>query len=132
MPLNTEYRLHFCSIQHREDDICIIEINEGVNLDAQMSNELIDLTDKVMGDKPFALLSNRINSYSLTFEAMSALANMPNLVALAIVVYSDKSQLLIETQNFFLTTIKERPVKIFNQVNEAIDWLEKEMSKIPV
>lgn len=128
----TEYRLEFCTVIHRDDDIAIIEIDEGVNLDADMARDLVELTEKELGDRPFALLSNRIHSYSLSFDAMSALANLPNLIALAIVIYSNKSQLLVETQNFFISTMKKRPVKIFTEMEEAIDWLKGELKNTPV
>ena len=128
----TKYQLEFCTVIHREDDIAIIEIDEGVNLDADMARDLVELTEKELGDRPFALLSNRIHSYSLSFDAMSALANLPNLIALAIVIYSNKSQLLVETQNFFISTMKKRPVKIFTEMEEAIDWLKGELKNTPV
>lgn len=128
----TEYRLEFCTVIHRDDDIAIIEIDEGVNLDADMARDLVELTEKELGDRPFALLSNRVHSYSLSFDAMSALANLPNLIALAIVIYSNKSQLLVETQNFFISTMKKRPVKIFTEMEEAIDWLKGELKNTPV
>lgn len=126
----TDYRLDFCSISLREDNIAIIEIDEGVNIDADMARQLTELTKSELGGRPFALLSNRIHSYSLSFDAMTDLSNLPNLAALAIVVYSNKSQLLIETQNFFLSTIKNRPLKIFNNLDEGIDWLKKEIEKV--
>lgn len=128
----TEYRLEFCTVIHRDDDIAIIEIDEGVNLDADMARDLVELTEKELGDRPFALLSNRVHSYSLSFDAMSALANLPNLIALAIVIYSNKSQLLVETQNFFISTMKKRPVKIFTEMEEAIHWLKGELKNTPV
>lgn len=130
MPPITEYRLQFCTVTLREDDIVIIEIDDGVNLDAEMANELVELSNKELGDRPFALLSNRINSYSFSFEALSKLANIPNLIALAIVIYSDKSQLLVEAQNFFLSTIRKRPIKIFRRKDEAMNWLGKELDKV--
>jgi len=124
-----KYRLDFCTIFHRDDDIAIIEIDEGVNLDASMAQQLADLTEKKIGNRPFALLSNRIHSYSLSFDAMTTLANLPNLAALAIVIYSEKSQLLVETQNFFISTMKKRPVKIFSNMDIAIAWLQESLEK---
>lgn len=132
MLTTTRHQLEFCTVIHRGDDIAIIEIDEGINLDADMAQELIELTERELGDRPFALLSNRIHSYSLSFDAMSALSALPNLVALAIVIYSNKSQLLVETQNFFISTMKKRPVKIFTGMDEAIDWLKKELEKLTV
>ena len=123
----TEYKLSFCTLLQRDDDVVIIEINEGVEVDAKMAQELIELSDSVYGDTPFALLSNRINSYSQSFEAMHVLAMKPNLVALAVVIYTDRSKLLVETQNFFISTIKKKPVKIFTDKDMATEWLKDEL-----
>ena len=129
MPQTKEYKLSFCNIFHRDDDIAIIEINEGINVDASMAQELTELTKNVLGETSLALLSNRINSYSLSFEAMSSMAKLTNMVALAIVIYSEKSKLLIETQNFFISHMKKKPVKIFTDKNIAIEWLQSELRK---
>jgi len=64
MPQETNYILGFCTITNRDDGIAIIEINNGVEIDVEMSEEIIQLADDVLGDKPLALLSNQINSYS--------------------------------------------------------------------
>jgi hypothetical protein len=130
MSQTTKYTLSFCTIFHRDDGIAVIEINEGVEVSAEMAREVSDLAARVIRGAPFALLSDRKNSYSLSFEAMSTLANIPNLAALAIVIYSDKSRLLVETQNFFISAIKKRPVKIFNDIDTASDWLRTELSKV--
>jgi hypothetical protein len=95
-----------------------------------MAQELVDLSVSVYGDTPFALLSNRINSYSLSFEAMQILATLPNMIALAIVTYTECSKLLIETQNFFISTIRKNPVKTFTDKDTAIEWLQSELSKV--
>lgn len=119
-----EYRLDFCTIYHRDDGITIIEINDGVNLDGNMAKELTDLKIRVLGDRPLALLSNRKNSYSFTFEALFTLANLPNLIGLAIVIYNPQSRLLVETQNIFLSTMNKVPVKIYTNILDAEKWLK--------
>ncbi len=126
----TEYKLNFCTLFQRDDDVVIIEINEGVEVDTDMAQELVDLSDSVLAGAPFALLSNRINAYSLSFEAMQTLATLPNMVALAIVTYTKHSKLLIETQNFFISTIRKNPVKTFTDKDTAIEWLHSELSKV--
>jgi len=127
-----EYKLSWCTLFQRGDHIVTIEINEGVEVDNDMAQELTDLSDSVLENAPFALLSNRVNSYSLSFEAMHSLAVQPNLVALAVVIYSKHSKLLIETQNFFISTIKKKPVKIFTDKKTAIKWLQSELRKLSV
>lgn len=129
MLATTKYRLDFCTITRRDDDIAILEIDEGVNIDADMARELIDLSKKELGNRPFALLSNRVHSYSLSFDAMYSLASLPNLIAVAIVIYSDRSQLLIETQNYFISTMKKHPLKIFTNMDNALNWLKGELNK---
>ena len=125
-----EYKLSWCTLFQRDDNVVIIEINEGVEVDAGMAQELTELADSVLGNTPFTLLSNRINSYSLSFEAMHTLALQPNLAALAVVIYTDRSKLLVETQNFFISTIKKKPVKIFTNKDTAMEWLQSELGKM--
>jgi len=131
MTNQTEYKLSFCTVYHRDDGISMIEINEGVEVDTDMSNELVELAKNVLGERPIALLSNRVHSYSLSFQAMSILANLPNLIALAIVAYTTESKLLIETQNFFISAMKKKPVKIFSNIDEGIEWLHKALREHP-
>ena len=40
MTLVKEHKLSFCTIYQRDDDIAIIKINEGVNVDAKMAREV--------------------------------------------------------------------------------------------
>jgi hypothetical protein len=124
-----EYHLDYCNIRHREDGIVELEINEGINVDAEMAVELIRMADGIIKG-PFCMLSNRIHSYSLSFEAMSALAQYENLAALAIVVHSTKSHLLVETQNFFIATMKSKPIKIFMDFDAADTWLRKKLANL--
>ena len=124
-----EYKLSFCTLFQHDDNVVIIEINEGVEVDTGMAQELVDLSDSVLAGAPFALLSNRINSYSLSFEAMQTLATLPNMIALAIVTYTEHSRLLIETQNFFISTMRKNPVKTFTDIDAANKWLRSELGK---
>ena len=125
----TEYRLDFCTIHHRDDGIAIIEIKDGINLSAEMAQELADLTKKVYGDRPLALLSNRKNSFSFSFDALTTLAELPNLVALAIVIYNQQTRILVETQNFFLSAMRAIPIKIFTDLDNAEEWLKEIMEQ---
>ena len=59
MPQKTNYILSFCTVTNRDGGIAIIEINNGAEIDVEMSEEIIQLADDVLGDKPLALLSNK-------------------------------------------------------------------------
>jgi hypothetical protein len=129
MKAGKQYKLDYCNILHREDGIVEIEINEGINVDAEMASELTRMADDLIKG-PFCMLSNRIHAYSLSFEAMSTLAQYENLAALAIVVHSSKSRLLVETQNFFISAMKSKPIKIFMEYDAANTWLQTESAKL--
>jgi hypothetical protein len=118
-----EYKFDFCTIQRRDDNILVFEINEGVEVSAEMAAELTRAANEAISE-PFGILSNRINSYSLSFEAITALAQYDNLAALAIVVHDAKSRMLVETQNYFISTLKKMPIRIFMDIDPAIDWLK--------
>lgn len=122
MTRTREYRLSFCTLCFRDDDIAILEIDDGVEVDAAMVREISSLADRLL-DRPIGLLSNRKHSYSLSFETMTSLARSPHMAALAIVVYSNKSKLLVEIQNRIVSAIQQRPIRVFTVMDEAVDWL---------
>jgi len=129
MNIVKEYKLDYCTIQVRDDNILLFEINDGVNIDKEMVAEMTRLADENMTG-PFGILSNRIHSYSLSFEAMSALAKYDGLAALAVVVHSAKSRMLIETQNFFISALKKKPIRIFMDVDSADSWLQTTLQDV--
>jgi hypothetical protein len=129
MNVINEYNLGFCNIKHRDDGIVEFEIADGINVDAEMVKELTDLAEEKIHE-PFAILSNRINSYSLSFEAMTQIAHYENIAALAIIVHSSKSQLMVETQNFFISKLKKKPIKIFGEADSAVEWLHNELQAV--
>lgn len=131
MNIIKQYNLPYCTIQIRDDDIVVLEIQDGVDIDPERVMELMHLADENMAG-PFAILSNKIHSYSLSFEAMSMLAHYDNLVALAIVVHSAKSRMLVETQNFFISALKKKPIKIFMDVDSADTWLQGTLQEMRV
>jgi hypothetical protein len=129
MKIIKEFTLDFCTIQQRDDDIVAFEFADGINVDAEMAKQLSRLADENIV-RPFGILSNRINSYSLSFEAMSVLAHYDNLAAVAIIVHSSKSQILVETQNFFISKLRKMPIKIFKDAGPAIEWLHSELQTV--
>lgn len=124
-----EYKLDYCAVRYRENGIAEIEISEGVNVDADMASELMRMADELIGS-PFGLISNRVHSYSLSFEAMSILAHYDNLAAVAIVVHSTRSRVLVETQNFFISALNKKNIKVFMDFDSAAAWLHDTLQEI--
>lgn len=128
MNIVKEYILDFCTIRVCTDNIAIFEFNDGVNVDGDMVAELTCMAAETMPN-PFGILSNRIHSYSLSFEAMTALAQYDNIIATAIVVHSAKSRMLVEAQNFFISALKKKPIKIFTDFDVAYFWLQETLKE---
>ena len=125
-----EYKFEFCTAQRRDDDIVVLEINEGVEVDGEMAAELTRQADEAMTGE-FGILSNRINSYSLSFEAMTTIAQYDNMAAIAIVIHDAKSRILVEAQNCLLLALKKKPIKIFMDIDSAINWLHETLQRSP-
>lgn len=130
MAILKEYKFDYCTVQHRDDNILLFEINDGIEVDADMVVELTRAADETMTGS-FGILSNRINSYSLSFEAMNALAQYDNMSALAIVVYDAKSRMLVEAQNYLIAALKQKPIKIFMDMESAVSWLQATLQQLP-
>lgn len=130
MAILKQYQFDFCTVQQRDDNILLFEFKDGIEVDADMAAELTRAADENMTG-PFGILSNRINSYSLSFEAMAALAQYDNMVALAIVVHDAKSYALVEAQNYLISALKSKPIKIFMDTDAAISWLHATLPKSP-
>lgn len=130
MAILKEHKFDYCTVQHRDDNIVVVEINDGIEVDADMAAELVRAADKKITG-PFGILSNRIHSYSLSFAAMTALARYNNMAALAIVVYNHKSRILVETQNYFISVLSRKPIKIFWDTETALNWLQDTLQNLP-
>lgn len=130
MDIIKEYKFDYCTIQQRDDNILAFEIHDGIEVDAEMATELVHAADTAISG-PFGILSDRINSYSLSFEAMDALAHYDKMVALAIVVHHSRTRMLVETQNYFISALSKKPIKIFIDTDSAIRWLHERLHELP-
>ena len=129
MDIFEKYKFDFCKLQRRADDILLLEFNNGIEVTAEMVDKLSRAANEVMSG-PFAILSNRVNSYSVSFEAMASIAKYDNIAALAVVVHDAQSRILVETQNYFISALEKRPgnllkpIRIFMNTDAAISWLQ--------
>lgn len=73
-----------------------------------------------------ALLINRENDYSLTFDAHQQLGNAEGLVASAYLVYSEASAQVAE-YNAKLAHASRCPIAVFQSRKQAIAWLKEHL-----
>ena len=121
--MNTD-TLSFAQIHILEDDIAEVIVNEGIEITLAMVGEYHDFLPKEMSH-PFAVLINKKNAYTYTFDAQRHLWTLPEFRAIAILAYNDMTVKvthgLISIQREISCTIK-----IFNQRDVGLQWLTDE------
>jgi hypothetical protein len=113
--------LTFGIFREIEPGIMEIIVNEGVEL----SSEHIERIEEGLLEKysnAYALLINRVNSYSHTHASMQKVASLRNLVALAIVVYSDVSK-----HAAMIHRLYQDNLRVFDDKDTATAWLRDSM-----
>lgn len=111
--------------QFREIEKNIIEatIFEGMELNSQHIAQVAAGLDERYPNELYAILSNRVNSYSHTHESMQTLAELPNLAGLAILVYSS-----ISTVAAGIHELYQDNARVFYSRPAAVDWLRQTLA----
>lgn len=110
----------FCDFSIFEN-FMIAVMHEGVTVQPKHNLVLIELAEKYFKDKPFAYITNRINSYSVDPKVYEETSKIKNLIAFAVV-----SQHEVRTANAaFELKFLSKPNKSFSKLVDAIEWCEK-------
>ncbi|OEK08322.1 hypothetical protein A8C32_02400 [Flavivirga aquatica] len=117
--------------------IAIIEFNEGVDIDINNSSVIFnELKDYYGISKPFGVIANRVNSYSVKLMDMRLFRKkLNNLSAYAVIGHNTASRMNAEIENNFCvgckinydnlyeainivyTKVKKKEVSILDQIN---------------
>ncbi len=75
---------------------------------------------------PFAILINKLNPYTYTFEAQMNIANLSEIKAMAVVVYSKITE---ESTNVLIDMPRKAQwnIRIFGNRDAALKWLQTEL-----
>lgn len=122
------YELPFAKIVILREDIAEVMINEGVELDAAMVDQYHDFLLSHL-EAPFALLINKVNSYTYNFEAQENLATLKEINAMAVVAYNRITEITTQTLASFPREV-EWNLKIFSNRDEALSWLISEQAEV--
>ncbi|MGR7814513.1 hypothetical protein [Lacinutrix undariae] len=103
----------------------ILEINEGVSLNYNNSDDLNELILHYFGDgRPYGIISNRKNSYAIDLTDSKKFSEANSAaVAKAIVSYRDSSKHIVKLESHFCSLNKA----LFNSLSEAEAWIESEI-----
>lgn len=114
--------LTFGIFREIEPGIMEIIIDEGIELGLTHIEKIeAGLLEKY--SNAYALLINRLNSYSHTLESMQKVAKLQNLAAIAIVVYSDTSKHTANIHHLY-----QNNLQVFEERDRAIVWLRNARS----
>ncbi len=103
------------------DNFIIAVMQEGVTVLPKHNNVLIELAEKYFKDRPFAYITNRINSYSVDPKVFKETSKIKNLIAFAVVSQSDVRIANASFERQFLS----KPHKSFTKLIDAINWCEQ-------
>ncbi|MFQ3239580.1 MAG: hypothetical protein ACI9NI_001889 [Olleya marilimosa] len=119
----TKTKLSFCTLL-TSDNIIIAEINEGVVLNQDMSDEIIYFSSVVFKNNPFVYITNRINSYAVDPTIYKGVSQVETLKGFA-VVSTTLSARNAEIERLFLN----KPFEIFSDLNDAKLWAIQILNK---
>ena len=121
-----KYKLSFASVQIINGNVAEIIVNPNTLITLEMCEEY-DAFLLTHFEQPFAILNNKVNSFSYTFEANLHIASLENLRAIAVVNYnnegSEQSKKLVSFRPNESWDFKEFSALQCGR-KQAIAWLE--------
>jgi len=123
-------KLSFCSLTRLPGGIVEVEPNEGIEIDLPMAEELDRTMLAMMGDR-FSILVNKVNSYSVTFDAQLVIGTLDAVEATAVVVYDSFGEMATQQIKVMTEEEGEKKINIFFDKAQAISWLEEKMAALP-
>lgn len=97
----------------------IAEIKEGIDLNEEHVDVLIQSSLDFYGVKPFGYITNKVNSYSVNPVIFFKTSKIKNLVALAAVSTNSLDRYNIQLERAFST----KPHELFDSIEEAVNWV---------
>lgn len=119
-------RLSFgCTINHLDNNIAEVIVDQGIELSIEMVEELDNYLDTHYSEH-FALLVNKANRYSYTYEAQLCLASLDKQKAIA-VLYHELNEDPIPSQFDKRRKVDQITIKSFPATKlgtkAALNWL---------
>ncbi|WP_026916131.1 hypothetical protein [Christiangramia portivictoriae] len=121
----TTIELDFGSVIIHEDFLIAV-MNEGIVFDVSKNEKLLEIGTEVFQGKPYAYISNRINSYAVDPMVYKQSAKFQNLKVIAVVSANDMTRTLASTvEKEFYTDANA--FQVFTQLDDAISWVNEKL-----
>jgi len=121
------YELSFLKIIKLDDDLIEVITNEGVEINHQLMEEYHNWIRTNL-KHPCYILVNKLNAYTYTFDVQRNLSTIPEVGAIALLVYSKASQMATQALQKCPKT-KAWNSKIFLNRQEAMNWLQDQRQR---
>jgi len=110
---------------HFFNHIAVVEFNEGIHADLNSGRHMVHaLLDYFGNSKPFGIVANRVNSYSIALlETVEVRSIFPNLMAYGIVSHDRAGRMNAEIESQFCTSNNIS----FNNLYEGLDAVFKKV-----
>ena len=116
------HKLSLGEITLIQEDIAEVILTDRVAFNLEMVAEYHEFLINKMKCL-FSLLINKLNSYTYTFEAQQHLATLTDINAMAVVSYSNITELTTKSLIQVPREINWK-IKIFNEREVALQWLQ--------
>ncbi|MDN3666905.1 hypothetical protein ACFFU1_08305 [Algibacter miyuki] len=136
--IDSEFSHHIVKSVHEKlgdiyffNHIAVIEFNEGVHVDVSNTTDIIEKLTLFFGmSRPFGVIANRINSYSINLlDIIKIQDKVKNLSAYSVVSHNAAGYMNAEIESNFCS----RDNIHFDNINEAINFVySKVKSKIQI
>lgn len=128
-PLASEIEATYClkiGDFHFFKNFIVTEFNEGVNVSFDDFKEIYELSQEYFEGRPYGVISNRINSYSIDLIDILRHMNKPgNLRAYAIVPHHNSSRPALILEDHYFKMQRKR----FYSIVEAAKWINFKIKK---
>lgn len=116
--------LSFAKIIKLDADMAEVIVNDGIEYDMDMLEEYHAWICNNM-QTPSCILVNKVNDYTYTFEVQRKLAAIPEIRAIAHLVYSRASKLATQAM-IDLPKVAPWNTNIFHDRESALQWLQEQ------
>lgn len=124
-----KHRLSFANFKMLSEHIVEVVVDEGVNMSLEMIEECHQFINEHFSER-FAMLINRVNNYTYSYEAKLSVASYENLVAIAFVYYTEDAKKLTD-ELYKLRAFDGWNYRIFSGMElgwqQALTWLKQEL-----
>lgn len=118
------YELPFARFIKLRDDTVEVIVNDGIEYDTDMLEQYHDWVRKNLKHPSFVMV-NKINSYTYNFDVQRKIGAIPEIKAVAHVVYTRASQVATEAMTE-LPRVRPMTFNIFTTREDALAWLDSQ------